>query len=226
MPHQQTFHEGKQKERQCNTNVSKKRVWWDQDCKHELLNNQTVICHIFLENNWAIAQQPLQTSLEVTSELQMSNSLDCAFIFCSHGWEGWVVVYTQTEQIYNAVIQISAKTGTMHQYTRSSDPWGSPLSSISRQNQSFFFHWNYHMISPLTSKSISFTLPSAFPHGLPLADGNYSLTDSFLRSLSKHRQMGISRFRGQFLQVEQVTKAVVLPEETVQQTLGRERTRP
>lgn len=82
------------------------------------------------------------------------------------------------------------------------------------------------MISPLTSKSISFTLPSALPHGLPLADGNYSLTDSFLRSLSKHRQMGISRFRGQFLQVEQVTKAVVLPEETVQQTLGRERTRP
>lgn len=81
------------------------------------------------------------------------------------------------------------------------------------------------MISPLTSKSVSFILPSALPHGIPLADGNYSLTDSFLRSLSNHRQMGISRFGGHFLQVEQVTKAIVLPEETVQQALGRERVR-
>lgn len=90
----------------------------------------------------------------------------------------------------------------------------------------FFCHWNYHVIRPLTSKSVSFILPSALPHDIPLAGDNYSLTDSFLRSLSKDRQMGISRFGRHFLQVEQVTKAIVLSEETVQQTLERERARP
>lgn len=91
-----------------------------------------------------------------------------------------MAVYTLTEQICNAVIQISAKTGLMYQYTRSSDPQDSPLPSISRQNQSFVCYRNYHMISPLTSKSVSFILHSALPHGMPLADGNYNLTDSFL----------------------------------------------
>lgn len=127
----------------------------------------------------------------------MSNSLDCAFIFCSHGWEGWVVVYIQTEQICNAVIQISAKTGTMHQYTRPSDPWGSPLSSISRQNQSFFCHWNYHRISPLTSKSVSSIPPSALPHGIPLADGNYSYW-LFSQVLEQAQTNGNIKIQGTF----------------------------
>lgn len=97
--------------------------------------------------------------------------------------------------------------------------------SISRQNWSFFSHWNYNMISPLTSKPVSFTLPSALLHGIPLADSSYSFTDSSLRSVSNHREKG-TRFGVHFLQVKQITNTVMFPEETVLQTLGREKARP
>lgn len=82
------------------------------------------------------------------------------------------------------------------------------------------------MISPLTSKPASFILPSALLHGIPLADSNYNLTGSSLRSTNNHGQKGTSRFGGHFLQVEQITNAIVLPEETVLQTLARGRARP
>lgn len=104
--------------------------------------------------------------------------------------------------------------------------WGSPLAKYFKTDLVIFNHRNYRMISPLTSKPVSFILPSALPHGIPLVNGNYSLTDSSLRSVNNHRQKGISKFGGHFLQVEQITNAIMLPEETVLQTLGRERARP
>jgi len=50
-----------------------------------------------------------------TAITDLNHSLDCAFIFHSQCCEEQVVVYTWTEQIRDAAIHISAKTGTRYQ---------------------------------------------------------------------------------------------------------------